>query len=308
LTATADAAAHTTSEKPLPLFVSAEAEARVMAVYRALLQHWPVPFETRMVPTRFGETHVISSGPADAPPLILMHAFFATALVWLPNIGELSAHHRVHVVDILGEPNPGRPVRPILTDDDAVRWYADLLDGLGVARASVIGNSNGGFLSALFAMKLPERFERLVLISPAATFHTIWPFYRHMFVPKLLALMAPWLPGHERRMRKAIAWAGAGLPGDPGWEELFFLELMYGKTATQVIPRVFTPQEAHAIRCPTLLIVGDHEVIYRPDAVIAAARALLPAIETAVVPDAHHVAALAQPEAVNRLILTFVNA
>jgi hypothetical protein len=37
-----------------------------------------------------------------------------------------------------------------------------------------------------------------------------------------------------------------------------------------------------------------------------AAKRLMPAIRTALVPDAHHIAAMAQPEAVNRLILDFV--
>lgn len=36
--------------------------------YRALLGRWPVTSEQFTVPTRLGETFVVRSGPADAPP------------------------------------------------------------------------------------------------------------------------------------------------------------------------------------------------------------------------------------------------
>lgn len=41
--------------------------------YRALLRLWPVASEHLTVPTHLGETFVVASGPADAPPLVLLH-------------------------------------------------------------------------------------------------------------------------------------------------------------------------------------------------------------------------------------------
>jgi pimeloyl-ACP methyl ester carboxylesterase len=198
------------------------------------------------------------------------------------------------------------PLRPIAGEDDAVLWFSDLLTGLGINQASVVGNSNGAFLGTLFAMRLPERIDKLVLISPAATFHGIWPFYLHMFVPKLLAMTLPWLPGHDRRIQRSIDWSANGIATDKGWETLFYLQLLHGGTATQVVPRVFSAQDLRTISAPVLLIVGDREVIYLPEQVVAAAKRLMPTIRTEVVAEAHHVAALSQPERVNRLILDFV--
>src|SRR4029079_17786907 len=51
-------------------FKDDETKARYMAAYDALLARWPVPFEERYVPTRFGVTHVVVSGAPDAPPLV----------------------------------------------------------------------------------------------------------------------------------------------------------------------------------------------------------------------------------------------
>jgi hypothetical protein len=45
-----------------------------MAAYDAVLKEWPVEYETLHVPTGLGTTHVIASGPAHAPPVLLLAA------------------------------------------------------------------------------------------------------------------------------------------------------------------------------------------------------------------------------------------
>ena len=46
-------------------FKSQKGEAKFMAVYDALMQRWPVPYETFAIPGHFGITHVVASGPQD---------------------------------------------------------------------------------------------------------------------------------------------------------------------------------------------------------------------------------------------------
>jgi len=48
------------------IFKTPEDEAKYMAAYEAVLALWPVPHESFDVPTRFGKTHVIASGPKEA--------------------------------------------------------------------------------------------------------------------------------------------------------------------------------------------------------------------------------------------------
>jgi hypothetical protein len=49
-----------------------------LAAYDAM-RAWPVPHEEMEIPGRFGITHVVASGPKDAPPLVLLHGYWATA-------------------------------------------------------------------------------------------------------------------------------------------------------------------------------------------------------------------------------------
>ena len=83
-----------------------------MAAYEEVLACWAADVEELDVPTRFGMTHVIASGPTHAPVLVLLHAYFATAMSWYRAVGPLSTSYRVIPVDVLGDANRSRPTRP----------------------------------------------------------------------------------------------------------------------------------------------------------------------------------------------------
>lgn len=290
----------------LPVFTTSAGEAEAMVTYRALLDLWPVPYTEIEVPTSFGTTHVIASGPAGGPPVILLHALFATATSWYRTVGAMSVRHRTYAVDLLGDPNPSRPIRPITSEADYVQWFTELVDGLGVGRFDLVGNSVGGFVAAACAMQLGDRVRRLVLVSPAATFHPMPAFYVHMFAPKLVFLALPWLPGRARAMRRAVEWMRAGLPSDGPWDELFQRVLLHGQGTNRVFPRVYRKEELARIAAPTLLLVGDREKIYPVDSVVRDAIALLPGIDVQIVPGAHHIASVAEPDGVSARILAFL--
>jgi pimeloyl-ACP methyl ester carboxylesterase len=253
-------------------------------------------------------TRVIASGPEDAEPVILLHAYFATATSWYRTAGALSERYRTYAVDILGDVGRSRPFKPMASLDDFALWFSELADGLGASRAHLVGNSVGGFIASHIAMKLKERVGSLILIAPAATIHSMPAFYTRMFVPKMVYVMAPWIPGRERSMNRAVDWMNAGLPCDGAWDALFRLALIHGTGANRVFPRLYTAEEFSQIEAPTLLILGDHEKIYSPHAAFEAAIRLMPRIATDLIPGAHHIAAIAQPDLVTARILEFLSA
>ena len=287
------------------VFTTPEGEADLKQAYQAVLGAWPVPCAETMVPTSFGETHVIASGPEGAQPVVLLHALLATAVSWYRNVGALSESYRVYAVDVIGEGNLSRPTKAIASLDDFLQWFTELIDGLGIETLYLVGNSYGGFTAAYYAMKLPDRIRKLVLIGPAATIHRMLPFYVHMFIPKGIYLMAPKLPGLKRTMRRSVDWMHAGLPRDPLWEPLFYRSLVYGGLLNQVFPRVYSQDEFAQITSPVLLILGEQERVYNPQRAATTARASIPNLQVEMVPAAHHIAALARPDIVNQRMLQF---
>lgn len=292
----------------MSVFTSAEGEAEVLRAYERVMHAWPTPYTELAIATSFGVTHVVASGPADGPPVVLLHAYMATSGAWYRNVTALSDAYRVYCVDVIGDANRSRPTRPLASMEDYETWFGELLEGLGCRDVHLIGNSFGGFAAAWLAQALPGRVRSLVLIGPAATIHRMPAFYRNMFAPKLLQLLAPWLPGVDRLVVRGVRWAHAGLPADPLWAPLFTRTLLHGRPVNRVFPRVLTPEELSGIAVPVLVLLGGRERIYDPAAAAAAAARLLPDAEVEIVPDAHHITALSQPDAVNQRILAFLAA
>jgi pimeloyl-ACP methyl ester carboxylesterase len=290
----------------VPVFTSAEGKKEILRAYQAIVDKWPVSYRELTVPTSFGDTHVIASGSKDAPPVVLLHALFATATSWYRNVEALSQSYRVYAVDVIGEGNRSCPVKPITSLDDFLNWFTELIDSLGIVTLYLAGNSYGGFIAAYCAMKLPDRIRKLVLIGPAATIHSMMPFYLHMFIPKAVYAFFPKLPGLKSTMRRSVEWMHSGLPYDSLWEPLFYRSMEYGRLINQVLPRVYSKEEFAQIKARTLLILGGKEMIYNNlQAAKRAARERIPGVQIEVIPDAHHITALAQPEVVNQKILQF---
>jgi pimeloyl-ACP methyl ester carboxylesterase len=228
------------------IFRSAEGRAEILAYYDAVLACWPLPYETYTMPTAQGETFVLASGPAEAPPLVLLHGSSANSAMWVSDVADLARGHRVYAVDIPGEPGKSEPVRYELDGDLYAGWLDAVLDGLGIERTALLGLSMGGWFAAHYAGRHPQRITRLALLCPGG----IAPA-RLSFI-----LRAVWLMRFEReRGTERMARFVAG--GQPVAEET----IQY----TALISRAFNPRmalpllsdaEIAALSMPTLLIVG----------------------------------------------------
>ncbi len=84
-------------------FRSPAARARFLERYDRRAESWPVASEPAMIATSFGQTFVRVSGPAGAPPLVLLHGIGGSSLQWAANVAALSSGHRVFAVDHISD-------------------------------------------------------------------------------------------------------------------------------------------------------------------------------------------------------------
>jgi len=297
------------SQAALPRFKTEAGRARYLAAYDAVLKAWPVAYQDLDVPTRLGLTHVIASGAPESPPLIQLPSFAGSATVWRLNVEGLSRHFRVYAVDVIGQPGKSQAIRRLRNRRDYAGWYTDLLDGLGVDRASIVGCSFGGFLALSQAMLTPERVDRMVLISPAGSFVGLsWAFTYAMRVRAPVLRLVRRLTRSKRSPSLAdlSTRQARRLPADRLWSALIAVTMAEAPKVSIINAAVFTRAELASVRAPTLLLIGDRETLYQPQATLDLARARMPALDTALVTDADHIAAMAQPEDVNRRIVAFL--
>ena len=100
------------------------------------------------------------------PTVILLHGLGGSSQAWQLNIAPLAEKFHVFVPDQIGF---GKSDKPFV--NYRIRTYVDFLDQfckqLKIERASLVGNSMGGWIAAAFAVAFPDRVDRLVLEDAA---------------------------------------------------------------------------------------------------------------------------------------------
>src|SRR5215207_5696923 len=149
-------------------FKSQEGEEEFLAAYEASMKLWPVSYEPMDISGRYGRTHLVATGPKDAPPLVLLHMYFANLTMWAANIADLSrGDYSVYAIDVIGQPNKSLPNQPLKSREDYVAWPSELLDTLKIESTNLVGASFGGWLTLNYALGAPERVNKIALLSPA---------------------------------------------------------------------------------------------------------------------------------------------
>jgi pimeloyl-ACP methyl ester carboxylesterase len=290
-------------------FKTPEGEAAYLAAYEAAMKLWPVPYEEIEIPSRFGMTHIVTSGPKDAPPLVLLHGYMANLTMWSPNIADFSKDYRLYAIDVMGQagksiPDPDEPIGDAA---DLVTWLSETLNGLNLERIFLVGMSYGGWLALNFAMTAPERVRKLVLLSPAAS---LQPLVRQFGLRVMAMIFFP----TRLTVNSLMGWMGIkDTPGDTLTRcvlDLAYLGMKHFRLVPEtarVMPGVFSDDELRALPVPVLLLIGENEVIYDAAKALVRARALLPNFEGELVPQSNHNMCASQYRIVDARVLDFLS-
>ena len=96
--------------------------------------------------------------------IVLLHGIAGSSQTWRALVGPLSRRYRVIAPDLLGHGNSTKP-RADYSLGALSALVRDILDELGIARATVVGHSLGGGIAMQFVYQHPDYVERLVLIG-----------------------------------------------------------------------------------------------------------------------------------------------
>ncbi|MGW5275708.1 alpha/beta fold hydrolase [Streptomyces sp. NPDC004044] len=121
-----------------------------------------VAFEQGYLDVRGVRTRYLRAGDPAQPTLVLLHGSGGHAEAYVRNIEAHAQHFSTWSIDMLGHGYTDKPGHPL-----EVAHYVDhlvaFLDVIGVERASLSGESLGGWVAARAAVDHPHRVERLVL-------------------------------------------------------------------------------------------------------------------------------------------------
>jgi 3-oxoadipate enol-lactonase len=243
-------------------------------------------------------------------PLVLLHGHLVDSSMWDDQFDLFARRYRVIRYDARGFGKSSLPPEPYAHHRDLY----GLLKLLDVASAYLVGLSGGGQIATDFALEYPRMVDALVLVGPGLGGFE-WPAE-----PDPLAV----------EMREAYE------RGDKDWAVELSLRFWTdgpARTPDQVnpaareriramtahlfaLPDVEAPEEPleppaigrlAAIRAPTLLVVGEHDVQSIQE-IIALLESGIAGAKRVIIPDAAHHPNMEHPTLFNQAVLTFLGA
>lgn len=243
------------------------------------------------------------------PVVVLVHGFPLSRAMWDAQVHALAATYRVVAPDLRGHGESPAP-DGIYTMDQMADDVAELLDGLGLGEpVVVVGLSMGGYIALAFALKYPSRLRGLILAGTRAaadapeaarlreeTARTVSKEGRtatlvETMIPRLFArttlLNRPGLVSSMREVMERTPASGV-------------IGALLGMAS-----RPDRRERLGEITAPTLVVVGQEDVVSPPEEARTIAEAL-PNGRLEVIPRAGHLAPYEDPEAFNAVVLAFL--
>ena len=248
----------------------------------------------------------------DGPPLVLVMGIGYDSSLWtLAQVPALSTQFRVVLVDNRDAGRSSRATHPYRIADMADD-LAGLLDALGIQRSHLLGLSMGGMIAQEFALRHPNRLDRLVLTGTGAA-------------PARSAVDAiqiwRWVKAND---------ATGKVFGGQQFVSLFSSAFLRNHQAVQNIAELLAsnpyPMSAEAyarqadaygqfdsldrlgaITAPTLVVVGEQDLLTPPWIAREVADAIPGArFEVILGAGSSHVVPIERPDAFNRLVSDFL--
>jgi pimeloyl-ACP methyl ester carboxylesterase len=270
----------------------------------------------RWMPAKGGPVNVLDIG--EGPAVVFLHGLAGCWQNWLENIVPLAADHRVIAIDFPGFGESPLPAGAISVSGYA-RLVVELLDELGVQRATIVGNSMGGFVGCEMAIRFPARVRELVLVAAAGL------SLRHMRherkrgvrarVENLLFFGLGRLASHSDivvrspRLRRSLLLLVAAHP--EGLSGPLILEQAHGAgkpgfgDALDAMTAYPIRDRLGEVSCRTLILWGEEDRLV-PVRDASEFQWLIPDARAILYPDTGHMVMLERPERFNADVRSFI--
>jgi pimeloyl-ACP methyl ester carboxylesterase len=248
----------------------------------------------------------------QGPPLVLVMGIGYDSSLWmLAQVPALSTQFQVIMVDNRDSGRSSKADRPYRIADMADD-LAGLLDALGLQRAHLLGLSMGGMIALEFALRHPDRLDRLVLTGTgaaparsAADPIQIWSWVKandatgEVFGGQQFASLFSTTFLRNRQAVRDTAEVLASNPYQMSPEA-------YGRQADAY--RHFDALDRLVqITAPTLVVVGEQDLLTPPWVVREVAEAIPGARFEVIQGDgSSHLLPIERPDEFNRLVLNFL--
>jgi len=261
-------------------FKSPEGREVIRSACRDLYNQCPVPSESGYLDTGdFGETHVLTVGDPESPPLLLLHGTSVNTASWFSYLPDLATDFHVHVLDIPGQPGLSGEFRPPLADGSMRRWLESTVRALGLEKFYLCGMSMGGWIALDYGIHMPEKISGMCLLAPGGLAQ-----FRISFFMKMLPLS---LKGN-RGILEINRLVHGKVPVQPEFDYFSILISSHFRPFAERVP-VFPNKAIRRISFPLMYIGGKEDPMLNTGRGASRLRRLLPDVKIRELEDIAHV-------------------
>ena len=214
-------------------------------------------------------------------PVVLLHGWTMTHLVWDRQVSDLAGEYRVVLPDLRGHGDSDKPVGAYDPDRHAAD-VAALLEHLDLREATLVGWSFGGLTALRVAQRHGERLAQLVLVNAAGPRYLATDDFPHGHTEEELQ---GWLERERDDRAPFRRFCMEAMPREPYddlltdwlWSQSMRTPTWAAAPMLEAYARADLRDGLGDVTVPTLLLHGQHDVFCAP----AAARYLAERIERA---------------------------
>lgn len=283
-------------------FISAAGRQEVLDDHARHIAALPMPVESRRVPTRFGEAHVLVTGDPQAPPLLTLHGLNVGAPRHLGMFAPLARHFRVYAPDTPGQIGQSAPAVMKWKNSDYGAWVHDVLDHLGLDQTQALAMSFGGAMLLQAASMRPERVTRAALVVPAGvTAINLSATVLRLALPAALYRLLGW---------PSLLRAQVGALSDDLRPDLLGLFDLAARTLipTTALPPPLGPAAVRRFTAPVLVVAARRDTFFPLNRMTRHAPQVLPGLTEVIVLAERHIPSLDEQARINQRVISFLTA
>jgi len=237
-------------------------------------------------------------------PLVLIHGLGGNAQTWETQVPQLSRHYQVLTWDVRGHGQSDKP-----DGDYSAELFASdlaaLLGTLSIPSAFVLGHSMGGVIALRFALDFPGLCSALIVSSSSAEVNPQATKYWQNLAAAVLEKGIETVAFEPSRLfSKGFVERNPGAVDEFAGKRPVNEPSCYARAALAMSDYNYN-EELGRIRCPTLIIVGNQDVVTPPGGSVKMSR-LISGSKLIIFKDCGHVSYVEQPEVFSKAVLDFL--
>jgi len=253
------------------IYKSEKGKEKIISLYNKALQQLDLPYDSKMIDTRYGKTHILIIGPEKGLPVFIFQGGNTINPVTLSWFKPILTKFRIYAPDTIGHPGLGSEKRISPKDDSFGKWVIDLMDYFKLKQVNMIGPSYGAGIILRTASFSPNRISKAVLLVPSGiSSGSISKMIVKVVFPMLMYRMLP----NQKRLKKAVK------PMITDTIDEIPLNVIgaayrYVKLETKM-PKLTTHEELQDFKAPTMIFSSENDVFFPANKINSQAKKIIP--------------------------------